>query len=414
MSTSAQTSPSPPSGAILLLACGFAALAIAFGVRTTFGFFLPPITQSTGWSIGMLSLALAVQNLVWGAAQPFTGALSDSRGAAPVVAGGAAVYAAGLVVMALVPHPGAFLLGAGVLVGIGQAAIGFPVLLGAIGRAATPARRSLYLGIATAGGSFGQLLFAPIGPRLLEATAWQDALLILAVICLGAAGAASVGIAAGSRRGTPAPAVSSTPEPLGRALRGAARHRGFLLLNAGFFVCGFQLAFITFHLPAFAGLCGLTAGAAATGLALIGGFNIFGTILAGRLGGLYRAKFPLSLIYLGRAVACLAMVTLPVTEPLLYGFAIAMGLLWLSTVPLTSGLVGQIFGPRHVGALFGIVFFSHQVGSFLGVWLAGRLFDATGSYDIVWWLSAALGLMAALVHLPIDDRRVETAAPAAA
>ena len=190
-------------------------------------------------------------------------------------------------------------------------------------------------------------------------------------------------------------------------------HNGFLLLCAGFFVCGFQLAFIVFHLPLFAALCGLASGVAATGIALIGLFNIVGTVVAGQLGGVFRPKFPLAAIYAGRALAAVAMVSVPVTEGVLYAFGVAMGLLWLSTVPLTSAVVAQIFGPRHVGMLFCVVFFSHQVGSFLGVWLAGALYDLTGSYDAIWWLSAALGVMAALVNLPIDDRRAVPAAAAA-
>jgi MFS family permease len=399
-----------------ILLCGFLALTISFGVRTTFGFFLAPLSLEFGWSLGALSLALAVQNLVWGAAQPFTGGLADTKGPAIVVGGGATLYAVGVAAMAVTQSETVFFVAAGLVVGVAQACLGFPIVLGALGRTASDARRSLYLGIATSGGSFGQLLFAPIGVGLLSALGRVDALLTLAAICL-----ICVALALGLRRGrqpspqaAPAGAVAASPS-LRATLRVAARHPGFLLLTAGFFVCGFQLGFVTFHLPAFAALCGLASNAAAIGLALIGGFNILGTIAAGQLGGMMRPKFPLSAIYAGRGLASLAMVTFTVTEPLLYGFSIVMGFLWLSTVPLTSGVVGRIFGPKYVGVLFGVVFFSHQVGSFLGVWMAGYLYDTYGSYDAIWWLSAALGLFAAVVNLPIDDRRIviePAAAPA--
>ncbi len=395
--------------AILVLLCGFSALAIAFGIRATFGLFLNPISADLGWSIGTLSFAFALQNLLWGVAQPFAGALADSKGATKVVAGGLLLYAAGLVMMAWSDSLLLFDASTGLIIGMAQSAVGFPVILGAIGRATPPERRSLYLGIATAGGSFGQFIFAPIGQQLISSLGWIDALIAMAAIAV-----AATLLAVGLRGEREAKAEfvdrlrtsADDGMRIREALAVAARHRGFLLLNAGFFVCGFQLAFITVHLPAFATLCGLAAAAGSTGIALIGVANIFGTVAAGQIGSIYRPKFPLSLIYFGRSLGAVAMVTIPVTEAVLYGFSIVMGLLWLSTVPLTSSVVSQIFGPKHVGMLFGIVFLSHQLGSFAGVWLAGYLFDVFGSYDLVWWLSAALGLFAALVHLPIDDRRI--------
>ena len=391
--------------ALIVLICGSLALTISFGIRSAFGLFLPPVSAEMGWSVAYLSFVIALQNLIWGAAQPVAGAIADSRGARFVAIWGAVIYVGGLLLMAWGGNELLFGLGGGVLIGFALAALGFPVILGAVGRAAPDNRRSLYTGIATAGGSFGQFLFAPIGQELLSAIGWVDSLLALAAICMLIA-ALALGVRSGSPAANPVNAPAEPELSLREALGEAMRHRGFLLLTAGFFVCGFQVAFIGVHLPTFAALCGLPVSVGATGIALIGLFNIIGSIGAGYLGGRMRPKFPLSLIYFGRAVAILPMVLLPVTEVSLLIFSAVMGLLWLSTVPLTNGVIAQIFGPRHLGMLFGIVFFGHQLGSFAGVWIAGYAYDAFNSYDLVWWISIALGVAAGIVHLPIRDERV--------
>lgn len=396
--------------ALIVLICAFALVTVSFGVRASFGVFLSPISVETGYSIATLSVVLALQNLIWGATQPIAGGFADRFGAMPVGVAGALIYAAGLGIMLVETDVMIFGLGVGVVMGCAQAALGFPVLLAAIGRTASPSKRSLYMGIGTAGGSFGQFLFAPMGQALLSSVGLVDSLLIMAIICLGAA---SLALGVKFDRGAEGPSGAAA-EPrlsIGQALRHASRDRGFLCLNAGFFVCGFHVAFIGVHLPTFATVCGLPASVGVTGLMLIGLFNIIGSIGAGQLGGKYRPKFPLSLIYLLRAAAALVLLIVPVTEFVLLGFSIAMGLLWLSTVPLTSMIVARLFGPAHVGMLFGIVFFCHQIGSFVGLTMAGNLYQSTGSYDGVWIASVILGVFAFLVHLPIDDRvRAEAAA----
>lgn len=388
--------------ALLVLIAGFLLLAVAFGSRTSFGVYLPVMPAETGFTIAALSWVFAIQNLMWGAAQPFAGRLADRYGATPVVFFGAALYAGGLMVTAYSDHYLVFGAAAGVVLGMAQAALGFPVLLGAIGRTASPEKRSLYLGIATAGGSFGQLIFSPISQVFLDSFGLVDSFLAMAAICLAASSLALL-----VRHETP-PAIqqSNVPaESFGTVVKRAFRDKSFVLLTAGFFACGFHLAFIGVHLPNYAVVCGLPAAVGVTGLALIGGFNIIGTIWAGQVGGKYRPKYPLSLIYALRGVSALALLFVPITEPVLLVFSAVMGLLWLSTVPLTSLTVAKLHGPANVGMLFGIVFFSHQVGSFVGLIVAGELFDLFGNYDAMWVLSAILGFAAAAVHLPIEDNR---------
>lgn len=390
--------------AAIVLIAGFLVLAVSFGARISFGVFLPSLPAETGFSIAALSFALAVQNIVWGAAQPFAGRLSDRYGAAPVVFWGALLYAGGLAVTAFSETLFVFNASAGVILGMAQAALGFPVILGAIGRTVSDRRRGLFLGIATAGGSFGQLAFSPLSAVFLTSFGLIDAFLAMAAICLGAA-ALSVFIRKEARPDPAAVAAAPPPERLGAILSRAMRDRSFLLLIAGFFVCGFHLAFIAVHLPNFALACGLSVGVGTAGLAIIGGFNIAGTVLAGQIGGSFRPKYPLSLIYALRGVAALGILMVPVTETVLYIFSGVIGLLWLSTVPLTSLTVAKLHGPANVGMLFGIVFFSHQVGSFVGLIMAGEFYEAFGNYDAMWIASAALGLFAAVVHLPIEDDR---------
>ena len=396
--------------ALLVLIAGFLLLTIAFGARISFGVYLPVMTVETGFSIAALSWALAVQNLMWGAAQPFAGRLADRYGAAPVVFFGALLYGGGLAVTAYADNYLLFGAAAGIVLGMAQAALGFPVLLGAIGRTASPERRSLYLGIATAGGSFGQLVFSPLSNVFLESFGLVDAFLAIAALCV----LASI-LALLVRKETRAPipaADAPPPEPLSSILGRAFKDKSFVLLTAGFFVCGFHLAFIAVHLPNFAIACGLPVAVGVTGLAVIGAFNIVGTIGAGQIGGIYRPKYPLAIIYALRGVAALALLFIPVTEFVLLAFSAVIGLLWLSTVPLTSLTVAKLHGAANVGMLFGIVFFSHQVGGFIGLVMAGEFFEMFGNYDAMWIASAVLGFAAAVVHLPIEDNRKLEGVPA--
>ena len=391
----------------LVLVCGALALFMALGVRQDFGLLLAPISRDTGWAVGGLALGFAIQQIVWGLVQPLAGAVADTRGARVVVIAGGLIYAAGLCVMALGGGVLAFQLGAGVLVGAGLACVSFSVVLGAIGRAAPPEKRSVYAGIATAGGSFGMFAFVPVGRDLIAGLGWQGALLGLAAIALLIL---PLALALGGRPQAPA-AVQPGPS-LGDALRLASGHGGFRLLTLGFFVCGFHVAFISVHLPAYVASCGLPDSVGAYGLALIGLFNVAGSLAAGQLGSRHRQKYLLAGLYAGRGVAIAALLLLPKTAPVVLAFTAVMGALWLSTVPLTSGVVAGIFGPRYMSTLFGIVFFSHQVGAFLGAWLGGVSYDMTGSYDMIWWASLALSVLAAVLHLPIRDRRLEAFAAA--
>lgn len=394
--------------ALFVLTAGFLLLAIAFGARISFGVYLPVMPAETGFSIAALSWALAVQNLMWGAAQPFAGRLSDRHGAAPVVFFGALLYGGGLVVAAYADSIFIFGASAGVVLGMAQAALGFPVILGAIGRTVSPERRGLYLGIATAGGSFGQLAFSPLSQIFLDSFGLVDAFLAMAALCVAASVLAL--LVRRETRPTPLAVSKASADPLFRILGRAMRDRSFVLLAAGFFVCGFHLAFIAVHLPNYAVVCGLPAAVGVSALAVIGAFNIVGTIGAGQLGGKYRPKYPLSAIYALRGITALSLLFIPITQTVLLVFAAIMGLLWLSTVPLTSMTVAKLHGPANVGMLFGIVFFSHQVGGFIGLVMAGEFYALFGNYDAMWIASAILGFAAAAIHLPIeDDRRLETA-----
>jgi predicted MFS family arabinose efflux permease len=386
--------------AVLAIACGSFVVLLSFGIRQTFGLFLQPMSLDLGWGREVFALAMAMQNLLLGAAAPFVGAVADKYGTGRTIAAGGVIYALGLYLMATTASALGLYLSAGLLIGLGLSAAGFGVVLAAVGRAVPPERRSAALGITTALGSLGSFLFPPIGQALLGAHGWSSALLVMAVIMLAAV------LAAAGVQGRAAPASAGDRQTLREALIEARGHRGYLLLVAGFFVCGWHVAFIAVHLPAYLADGGLPTAAAAWALALVGLFNVIGSYLAGVLGGHLSKRYCLSFLYAARAVLILVLITLPLTVTSALVFAAIMGLLWLSTVPLTSGLVAQIFGPRYMATLFGIVFFSHQIGSFLGVWLGGVLYDAYGSYDVIWWLSIALGLIAALLHWPIDERAV--------
>ncbi|MEO5880920.1 MAG: MFS transporter [Caldimonas sp.] len=382
-----------------VLICGAAIVTLSMGIRHGFGLWLQPVTLDRGWSRETFAFALAVQNLAWGIAGPMTGALADRFGAFRVLIAGGVLYALGLVAMGLASTGLGFLGGTGLLVGLAQSGTTYAVVYGVIGRSVAPDKRSWAMGITAAAGSFGQFLMVPIEGSLIAAFGWQEALFILACAVLMILPLA-FGLREPKREAVPGVAAQS----MGAALREAFGDRSFLLLTAGYFVCGFQVVFIGVHLPSYLKDHGLTPGVATTALALIGLFNVFGTYAAGSLGGWLPKKYLLSGIYALRSLAILAFVLAPLTPASVYVFSCAIGLLWLSTVPLTSGLVAHIFGVRYLSMLAGFVFLSHQIGSFLGVWLGGRLYDVSGSYDVVWWISIALGLFAAAVNLPIRER----------
>lgn len=386
-------------GAGIALACGALILLISLGVRHAFGLFLQPVSMDQGWGRETFAFAIALQNLVWGISQPFAGILADRFGAKPIIAIGAVLYGLGLWVMSIVGGEALFILGAGVLIGLGLAGTTFPVIFGAISRLVAPEHRSLAMGITMSVGSFGQFAMLPVSLGLIVGLNWQSALIALSLLAL-----LMVPLAFGIRK-APAPVYAALEDvSFGQALRDAFAERDFWLLTFGFFACGFQVVFIAVHLPAFLTDEGVGGGTATIVLALIGLFNIAGTYYAGLWGGRHRKPMLLSWIYLGRAVAIAAFVLLPVTATSAYVFGAVMGLFWLSTVPLTNGTVAAVFGIKHMSMLAGIVFFAHQLGSFAGGWLGGLLYDRTGSYDVAWGVAIGLSLMAAALNWPITER----------
>jgi len=392
-----------------LLLCGAAIVTLSMGVRHGFGLWLQPITQAQNWSRESFSLALAVQNLSWGVFGIFAGMLADRFGAFRVLVLGAVLYALGLLGMALSPTPLVFLLTTGVLIGAAQAGTTYAVIYGVIGRNITAERRSWAMGVAAAAGSFGQFLMVPVEGWLISSLGWQNALLALA---------AAVLLVAPLAWGLREPSATShggahQEQTIWQALREAFRYPSFQLLMAGYFVCGFQVVFIGVHMPSYLKDHGLSPQVASYALALIGLFNVFGTYAAGALGQKLAKKKILAGIYLLRSIAISAFLLAPLTPASVYLFASVMGVLWLSTVPPTNAVVAQIFGVRHFSMLGGFVFFSHQIGSFMGVWLGGVLYDRTGSYDIVWQIAIALGVFAALINLPVKETAIERRAAAA-
>ena len=397
--------------AIVSIVAGTLVISAAMGIRQTFGLFVGPFSFDHGFPVTLVAFAIALHNLVWGLAQPVAGAAADRYGAAPVVAFGALVFATGLAVAALAPSGAMLVLGMGVLVGIGISCTTFGVVLTAVARAAPADKRSMAMGWASAGGSAGQVLLVPLAQAVSELSGTTVSLLVLAG-CLVAV--APLGVLL-DRRSLGGGAVHESPAlPLKAAVTQALRHRGYRLLTLGFFTCGFQLAFIGTHLPAYLSLCHMPVGLGATALALIGLFNMAGSWGCGWLGGRFRQQHVLGWLYLVRGAAIAAFFLLPKTELSVVLFAAAMGLTWLGTVPLTSGLVAKVFGTHHLGTLFGVCFLSHQIGSFLGAWLGGYVFDATGSYALIWIATAAAGVMAALLNFAIDDASPAVAAPARA
>ena len=376
-------------------------ILIANGSRQGFGLFMAPLSAELGWGIREFSLAIAIQNLVMGLAAPFIAAIGDKWGPTRVMATSAALYTVGLALISVSTTPETMYLSAGLIVGLGAAGVGFTLPLALVGRVASEKNRSLWLGIVTAGGSLGQFTFAWVNNGLIQGFGWSDGIVVLAMI-VAVTIPLSLSLAAGSAETLAQPSAQS----LGEALSEAGRHRGYILLVIGFFVCGFQVQFIGTHLPNYIESSGAGSWLGATALAFIGLFNLFGTLGAGWLGGQFRKKYLLSLLYLLRALLFLAFMYSPVNYTTVVIFSAILGLLWLSTVPLTSGIVAQVFGPRYMGTLFAIVFLGHQLGSFCGVYLGGLFFDMTGSYEAAWWLGIALGLAAALIHWPIDDKPI--------
>ena len=374
-------------------------LALSLGVRHGFGLFLAPMSADFGWGRGVFALAIALQNLIWGLAQPFAGALADRFGAARVVVIGGVLYSVGLVLMGMADSPWSLSLSAGLLIGIGLSGTSFSVILGVVGRAVAPEQRSMAMGIASAAGSFGQFAMLPGTLGLIQWLGWSTALLVLGLMV------ALIVPLVGMLRDRPLPSTG-VEQTLGQALREACSHSGFWLLALGFFVCGFQVVFIGVHLPAYLVDQHLPATIGTTVLALVGLFNIVGTYSAGWLGGRMAKPRLLTALYLLRAVVIGVFLWAPVTEMSAYLFGIAMGLLWLSTVPLTNGTVATLFGVRNLSMLGGIVFLFHQLGAFLGGWLGGMVYDRTGSYDLVWQLSILLSLLAAALNWPVREQPV--------
>ena len=399
MSTVIATAPARPAIPLpLVIVAGCIIAAIGFGARGSFGLFTLPVTEDLGLTREQWGMAMAVQNLVWGIAQPFAGGIADRYGSARVLAFGALVYAAGLVGMAFSPDALTMTLTAGVVTGTGIAIASFGVVMAAFGRVVPAEKRSFVFGIATAASSAGQFIFAPLGQGFISAFGWQMALVWIAMIML-----LMVPLSL-ALRGRAEPGPGQADLPFMHALSHAWGFGSYRLLVAGFFVCGFHLAFINVHMPAYLVQCGLSPEVGSWTIAVIGLFNILGSLLSGWLGNRLPKQMLLASIYFLRALAIAAFLLIPVSEVTAYIFAAAMGLLWLSTVPLTAGLVTLFFGPRYMGMLYGIAFLSHQVGSFAGVWLGGVVYDQTGAYDLVWYLGILLGLASAAVHIPINER----------
>jgi MFS family permease len=398
MSVMTQTNWRTP---LVILICGGIILTLSLGTRHSFGLYLPPMTLDLGWSRETFAIALAIQNLVYGIATPFAGMIADKFGAPRALIGGTLLYVLGMSLMAYSTSGWEFSVSAGLLVGIGLSCSGFSTVFGAIGRAFPAEKRTVVLGIAGAAGSFGQFLVLPYGQTLITNFGWHNALLISAAtlfLILPLSSALSEKI--GSR------AVDASRQSIPEALREAFGHSGYVLLCSGYFVCGFQLMFISVHFPAYLIDQRMTPETGMMALALIGLFNIFGSYLWGWLGQHYTKKYVLSALYFIRALVFTLFLVLPLSPLTVYGFSAAIGFLWLGTVPVTSGLIAHIFGVKYLATLTGIAFLFHQVGSFLGVWIAGYLFDATGSYQLMWVLTIALGVLAGLINLPINERPV--------
>lgn len=389
-----------------VLLCGGAVVTLSMGIRHGFGLWLQPITQEMGWTRESFALALAVQNLSWGLIGIFTGMLADRFGASKVLVCGALLYALGLAGMAWAPNTLIFTLTAGLLIGMAQTGTTYAVIYGVIGRQLPAEKRSWSMGVAAAAGSFGQFFMVPVEGQLIASLGWQNALLVCAVLVLTIVPLAFA-LREPNFHALKRSAAGGQQQTIIQAVAEAFRNPSFLLLTAGYFVCGFQVMFIGVHMPSYLKDFGLPPHVASYSLALIGLFNIFGTYLAGTLGQRMAKRYLLSGIYFIRAIAIVVFLLVPLSPWSVYVFAAVMGFLWLSTVPLTNGAIAQIFGVQHLSMLSGFVFFSHQIGSFLGIWLGGYLYDHTGSYDAVWYVAIGLGVFAGLVNLPVKEEPVQ-------
>lgn len=401
----------PRLSPLQVLACGALIVTLSMGIRHGFGLWLQPITQAQGWTRENFAFAMAIQNLAWGCFGIFAGMAADRFGAFRVLVGGAILYGLGLAGMALTTTPLGFALTTGVLIGAAQAGTTYAVIYGVIGRQIPAEKRSWAMGVAAAAGSFGQFLMVPVEGALIAQLGWQNALLVLGVAVLLIAplawGLREPGFGGGQS--------VKRDQTIGQALREAFGYRSFQLLMAGYFVCGFQVVFIGVHMPSYLKDNGLSPQVASYALALIGLFNVVGTYMAGSLGQRMAKRHILAFIYFARAAVIAVFLWAPLTPTSVYIFSAVMGLLWLSTVPPTNATVAQIFGVAHLSMLGGFVFFSHQIGSFMGVWLGGVLYDQTGSYDVVWFISIALGVFAGLINLPVREAPIARATrPAAA
>lgn len=386
---------------LTLVIAGGILMGLALGIRHVQGLFLIPVTMDRSWSREAFGFAIALQNLIWGVAQPLTGMIADRFGSAKVMAVGVASYALGLFLMSGAATPVGFTLSAGGLIGVGLSGTAFGAVYGALSRMISPERRSWALGLAGAIGGLGQFAMVPIAQSLIDSLGWATTLIVL-----GGVMAALLPLTF-QFQDRPSPNMTQgLQQSMRAALKEAFSHSGFWLLSLGFFACGFQLAFIGAHLPAYLIDKGLTANDAVAGLAIIALTNVLGTYYCGHLGDLFRRKYLLTGVYLVRSAAMILFLLLPLSSYSLYAFCAVSGFIWLGTVPLTNGLVSQVFGVRYVATLFGFIFFWHQLGSFLGVWLGGYVFDATRSYDLMWAGSILIGLVAAALHYPIDDREI--------
>lgn len=391
----------------MIFICCIATVAVAAGIRQGFGLFMRPITLDMDWSREALAATFATQALMIGLMAPLTGMLADRWSPGKVIMLGGVLFAAGIATMGYAQTPTQMWAGGGLLAGCGLSAVGLPLILSVIGRIAPPDRRGIWLGIATSASTIGQIVLIPVSQHLIAQFDWRVAVLSLAVLA-----AVTVPLAFVIARSTDAALSDRGDQTLREVINEARGHRGYVLLLIGFFVCGFHVQFITIHLPAYISDMGLGLGVAATALTIIAVSNAAGSWLSGWLADRFRKRNILSAIYAARAVLFAIFIAVPISEISVFAFSAVLGFLWLSTVPLTSSIVAQVFGPRYMATLFAFVFMSHQMGSFVGVWTGGYLFDITGSYQSVWWITIALGLVASLIHIFVDDQPIERVAMA--
>ncbi len=397
---------------IIIVLCGCTISMLTFGPRSSLGFFLTPLSQANGWGRDVFALSLALQNLLWGAGLPFAGAIADKYGAPRVLSAGVILYALGIYLTSVSTTPGMLHLSAGVLIGFGLSGCAVPTVIGALGKLLPESWRYVAFGAVTAAGSFGQFLFSPVAVHLMGLYGWQSTLVMFSAVLLLVIPLSMTLIA--PRKPAGLPAAAAAPQSVKQALSEAFGHRSYNLLVLGFFTCGFQLAFVTAHLPSYLADRGLSAEVGGWTLAIIGLFNIIGSLGSGWLATFLPKRFILSFIYFARAISIVAFILLPVSPVVTLIFGAVTGILWLSTVPPTSGLVAVMFGTRWLTMLFGFAFFSHQVGGFLGVWLGGVMFERTGSYDLIWYFAILLGILSAIINLPIKEQPVVRPAVAAA